>query len=486
MKRFLATALFLHTTFLFLAIVANTQSEVCSYAAAAENRMVKVSKNADLSRICGENITNTHYIFQYSHDLSQYRDGVTIGDNCILEFKKGGFANGRIKCRSVEIKGRKPRFHNAYIEICSADHVKIKNIIATYSFAVDDFVKISDSKDIEIENVKVMFDKGNRIRAIGEWIFTEGFDLTDCENVSFKKCAINNAKSRNVDSLHGSLACKNCNSIIVDGCTSSGGYNEVFFFKFSNNVTIKNTIINGGNGSGITLVGGENFVIDNCKSIDVGASGFSLNAKKILVNNCLVKNWHSYGGITMGHSPEYARTADVEVSNCIIENDSGKDHPDAIWAFGGVSEGVIRIHDCKMKTPRICTFDFIYKDGPVKLDLRNNYINVIKAEGPAATIECFRASGNYNLVIENNTFIGGAGITGYVRPSGKQPASNWIIKGNTFKKLGEMPIITPRTKENVSNGKFEFTNNVIEKSRSVDDLLNIPRYEKIIVHGNKN
>lgn len=488
MKRILSTA-----TFLLIALVLQaaeigfSKNENRGNAVArAEMRVVKVKQNADLSKIMGEIVINTHYIFKHTHDLSRYGNRLTIGDNCILEFKKGGLANGRIKCKNVEIKGKKPKFQDVYIEISGANHVDIKNVNATYTFAVDDFIKITNSKNIEAENVNVTFDKDNRRLPNGEWIFTEGFDLTDCQNISFKKCTIHNAKSRNVDSQHGSLACKNCSDISVDGCSSSGGYNEVFFFTYSNNVTIKNTVINGGNGSGITLVGGENFVIDKCKSIDVGASGFSLNAKKIRVTNSIIKNWHSYGGITLGHSPEYARMADVEVANCTIENDSGKDHPDPIWAFGGVSEGVIKIHDCKMKTPRICTFDFIYKDGPVKLDLKNNYINVIKAEGPATTMECFRASGNYDLVIENNTFVGGAGITGYVRPTDKQPASNWVIKGNTFKNLGQMPIITPGTKDNISSGTFEFSNNKIEKLESIEKLINTPHYGKVVIEGKKN
>lgn len=448
-------------------------------------RIINVSKDADLSKIFTKEITNTHFIFQHTHDLSRYENGLTIGDNCILEFKKGGFVNGRIKGGSIIIEGRKSVFSDIYIEIDNADYVNIKNINASYTFATDDFIKISNSKNIDIENVKVTFDKGNRQLPNGEWIYTEGFDLTDCRNVSFTDCTILNAKSRNVDSEHGSLICKNCSEVTVDGCYSSGGFNEVFLFMYSSNVKIVNTVINGGNGSGITLVGGSNFTIDRCKSINVGASGFSLNAKKIRVTNCIIKNWHAYGGITMGHIADYTRAAEVKISNCTIVNDSGKDHPDPIWAFGGVSEGEISIHDCKMKTPRICTFDFIYKDKPVKLDLRKNYIYVIKAEGPATTIECFRASGNYDLVIENNTFVGGAGITGYVRPMDKQPASNWVIKGNTFKKLGQMPIITLGTKDNISSGSFEFTNNTIDKSRTIDQLINVPHYGRVVIEGNK-
>lgn len=447
-------------------------------------RVVKVLRDADLSVLFDEGITNTHYIFQHTHDISRYGKGLKIGDNCILDFKKGGFVNGRIKCKNIVITGKKLKLSDVYIEIDNADYVSIKNINASYTFATNDFIKISNSKNIDIENVKVTFDKGNRQLPNGDWIYTEGFDLFNCRNVLFKNCTILNAKSRNVDSEHGSLMCKNSSDVTVDGCYSSGGYNEVFLFWYSSNVKIVNTVVNGGNGSGIALVGGANFTIDRCKSLNVGASGFSLNAKKIKVTNCLIKNWQAYGGITMGHSPEYARAADVEVSNCTIVNDSGKDHPDPIWAFGGVSEGEIYLHDCKIKAPRICTFDFVYNGEQVKLDLRNNYIKVIKAEGPATTIECFRASGNYDLVIENNTFVGGAGITGFVRPSDNQPTSNWKIKGNTFKKMGRMPIITPGTKDNISKGTFVFTNNKIEKSESIDKLISVPHYGTVVVDGN--
>ncbi len=463
----------------------NSQSEEKDSNHSTETRIVYVSKDADLSKIFSKEITNTHFIFQHTHNLSRYENGLTLGDNCILEFKKGGFVNGRIKCGSIVIEGRKPIFSDVYIEIDNADYVNIKNINATYTFATDDFIKILNSKHIDIENVKVTFDKGNRQLPNGEWIYTEGFDLTDCKNVSFKKCTIHNAKSRNVDSQHGSLACKNCSDIIVNSCYSSGGYNEVFFFVNCNHVRIENSVAKGGNGSGIDLIGGADFIIDKCKSINVGASGFSLNAKKIRVTNCIIKNWQAYGGITMGHIAEFTRAADVEISNCSIVNDSGKDHPDPIWAFGGVSEGEIIIHDCKIKAPRICTFDFIYNDKPVKLELRDNIINVIKAEGLSNTIECFRASGNYDLVIENNTFIGGAGITGHVQPSDGQPISNWIIKGNTFKKIDQMPIINPGIKDNFSKGTFEFSNNLIEKSGPIDELINVPKYGKVVVEGNK-
>lgn len=257
MKRFVIATLFLLST---ITTLSSTNSlmliKEISDISTADMRVVNVSQDADLSEIMNAEIKNTHYIFQHNHDLSGYYD-LIIGDDCILDFKKGGFANGRIKCKSIEIKGRKPQFHDAYIEISSADHVIIKNINAIYTFATDDFVKISNSKNIDIENVKVTFDKGNRQLPNGNWIYTEGFDLTNCRNVSFTNCTIINAKSRNVDSEHGSLTCKNCSDVTVDRCYSSGGYNEVFLFWYSSNNKVANTVINGGNGSGISLVVGQ-------------------------------------------------------------------------------------------------------------------------------------------------------------------------------------------------------------------------------------
>lgn len=333
----------------------------------------------------------------------------------------------------------KPRFVDTYIEINDADSIMLKNVTATYSYAVDDFVRIMNSENIVIDGVKVVFDEGNRQLPSGDYIEAEGFDLTSCKDILFSDCSIKNSKSLYADSDHGSLICKNCICITVNGCFSSGGHNEIFNFIGCEKVKITNTIIDGGHGSAIATQGGKDITIDNCTSIDVGASGYSLNSKKMRITNCIAK-------------------------------------------------------DCQAKVSRICSFDGVYKSEDVSLYLDNNYFDLFEGDLFAET---FRASGVLNLTISNNTFIGNANITGYIKKKARVPASNWIITGNTFKNLRQVTIVSPGVKENTSSGFFEFSNNTIKnadvstlryyygKQELTNELIAIPQYSKRIIANNR-
>lgn len=77
-------------------------------------RVVCVKKTADLSKVlAGE---NTQYIIRYNHDLSRYKDGVVIGKNSILEFRKGSLNNGKIVFNDTHIKSKVSRIfsNNVY------------------------------------------------------------------------------------------------------------------------------------------------------------------------------------------------------------------------------------------------------------------------------------------------------------------------------------------------------------------------------------
>lgn len=77
-------------------------------------RVVCVKKTADLSKVlAGE---NTQYIIRYNHDLSRYKDGVVIGKNSILEFRKGSLNNGKIVFNNTHIKSKVSRIfsNNVY------------------------------------------------------------------------------------------------------------------------------------------------------------------------------------------------------------------------------------------------------------------------------------------------------------------------------------------------------------------------------------
>ena len=77
-------------------------------------RNVYVKKSADLSKVLSEE--NTRYIIRYNHDLSKYNDGVVIGANSVLEFRKGSLNNGKIIFNNtrIETKTRRIFSNNKY------------------------------------------------------------------------------------------------------------------------------------------------------------------------------------------------------------------------------------------------------------------------------------------------------------------------------------------------------------------------------------
>ena len=397
-----------------------------------ELRVVNIPSNAILTEFMGKNIDNTYYIIRHTHDLSSYIGGLDVGKNCILEFRNGGLKNGKLKCGNVSIKGKRTKFVDTYIEITDASNVILKNINASYSFATDDFVRVTNSENIDISGVKVVFDEGNRQLSNGAYIEAEGFDLTNCHNVSFKKCSIINSKSHYADSKHGSLICKGCKNVKVLDCYSSGGHNEIFSFIDCYKVIINNTVVRGGSGSAISTQGGEDFMINNCKSYNVGASGFSFNSKKMQITNCIAKDWHIFNGITIGHPTDNMRVSDVFVSSCkmILKKNENTQRK---CALGGVIEGQVVIKECKIKTNRLCSFDGVNHSEQTKLVLDGNDIDICNGD---FTANYFRASDIYNLEIIGNVFNGNVDISllGFCSKDILDGGKKMSICDNVFKK----------------------------------------------------
>jgi len=75
--------------------------------ARSDLRRVNVCQKDDLSRVLSE--ANTQYVIRYNHDLSKYPDGVVIGKNSVLEFKKGSLKNGKITFNNTKIKSKQRR-----------------------------------------------------------------------------------------------------------------------------------------------------------------------------------------------------------------------------------------------------------------------------------------------------------------------------------------------------------------------------------------
>lgn len=69
--------------------------------------IVCVRKSDDLSKVlAGE---NTKYIIRHYHDLSRYKEGVVVGENSVLVFKRGSLNNGTIIFNNTKIETKTRR-----------------------------------------------------------------------------------------------------------------------------------------------------------------------------------------------------------------------------------------------------------------------------------------------------------------------------------------------------------------------------------------
>lgn len=125
-------------------------------------RVVCVKKTADLSKVlAGE---NTQYIIRYNHDLSRYKDGVVIGKNSILEFRKGSLNNGKIVFNNTHIKSKVSRIfsNNVYDGLINVPEAYPEWFGAEGNGLTDDTRAIQDAMNVSGNVCGV----GNRVYAV--------------------------------------------------------------------------------------------------------------------------------------------------------------------------------------------------------------------------------------------------------------------------------------------------------------------------------
>ena len=111
-------------------------------------RRICVKRSDDLSTVLsGE---NTRYIIRHNHDLSKYKKGVVIGENSILEFKKGSLNNGLIVFNNTKIKSKTRRIfnNNSYLGTIDVEATYPEWFGAIGDGKTDDTHAIQDAIDV--------------------------------------------------------------------------------------------------------------------------------------------------------------------------------------------------------------------------------------------------------------------------------------------------------------------------------------------------
>lgn len=111
-------------------------------------RTVCVSRSDDLAKIFEG--ANTRYIIRYNHDLSKYPDGVRIGENSILEFRKGSLYNGLIVFNNTKIKSKRRKifYNNSYKGFINVEESYPEWFGAVGNGLTDDTKAIQDALDV--------------------------------------------------------------------------------------------------------------------------------------------------------------------------------------------------------------------------------------------------------------------------------------------------------------------------------------------------
>ena len=111
-------------------------------------RCVFVRRSDDLSKVLAKN--NTHYIIRYNHDLSLYSNGVTIGNNSVLDFKNGSFNNGLIVFNDTKIiaKTKKIFSNNKYEGTIDVEAAYPEWFGAFGNGMTDDTQAVQDAMDV--------------------------------------------------------------------------------------------------------------------------------------------------------------------------------------------------------------------------------------------------------------------------------------------------------------------------------------------------
>lgn len=124
---------------------------------------VCVKKSADLSTVLAGN--NTKYIIRYNHDLSIYKEGIAIGENSVLVFKRGSLNNGRIIFNNtkLETKTRRIFSNNRYEGKLNVEKAYPEWFGAVGDGRSDDTRAIQDAMDVS-NNVCGVGDKVYAVR----------------------------------------------------------------------------------------------------------------------------------------------------------------------------------------------------------------------------------------------------------------------------------------------------------------------------------
>lgn len=125
-------------------------------------RSVCVRKSDDLSKVLAAE--NKKFIIRHQHDLSRYPNGVAIGKNSVLVFKKGCFRNGAITFNNTKVssKVRGIFMNNRYRGLLNVEQVFPEWFGAVGDGQSDDTRSIQDAMDVG----RVVKGSGDRVYAV--------------------------------------------------------------------------------------------------------------------------------------------------------------------------------------------------------------------------------------------------------------------------------------------------------------------------------
>lgn len=125
-------------------------------------RSVCVRKSDDLSKVLAAE--NTKFVIRHQHDLSKYPNGVVIGKNSVLVFKKGCFKNGTITFNDTKVNAKVMAvfLNNRYKGLLDVKQAYPEWFGAAGDGKTDDTQPIQDAMDV----ARVVKGYGDRVYAV--------------------------------------------------------------------------------------------------------------------------------------------------------------------------------------------------------------------------------------------------------------------------------------------------------------------------------